>query len=368
MASKRNTCISICKALAIMLMCMGHTEGPSRLINFIYLFHMPVFFITAGYFFSRKYVDNPWDFCVKRFKGLYIPFVKWALFFLVAHNLCFSIGLLNEQYGNWEGGVTHPYNIHTFMQRLFDIVFAMGGYDEFLAGAFWFFRALLISSIVFLCLFLVLHNRRKWLGTTATCLVICALALIVAFVKIQFQLRIPTVMQGGIRECWGVFFFAVGVLYRKHEHSIPENAVQTAIYFALLVAGSLLHFHGMVLSPKPVDVLTLPLTGIIGFFMLHHISQLLDRHDGRLKRFLVYCGDNTLYIFVFHIVAFKLVTAVKILWYGLDWAQIGTHMVVHYNSKTDLFFILYTIVGTAVPLLWIYCWRKLRSRIATSAA
>ena len=115
MANKRNTCISICKALAIILMCMGHTEGPSRIINFIYLFHMPVFFITAGYFFSRKYVDNPWDFCVKRFKGLYLPFVKWALFFLIAHNAFFAMGILNERYGNWEGGVTHPYSPHTFM-------------------------------------------------------------------------------------------------------------------------------------------------------------------------------------------------------------------------------------------------------------
>lgn len=364
MANKRNTCISICKALAIILMCMGHTEGPSRIINFIYLFHMPVFFITAGYFFSRKYVDNPWNFCVKRFKGLYLPFVKWALFFLIAHNAFFAIGILNERYGNWEGGVTHPYSLHTFMQRLFDIIFSMGGYDEFLAGAFWFFRALLVSSIVFLALFLLLRNRRLWLGTTATCLCICALALIVAFVKIQFQLRIPTVMQGGIRECWGVFFFSVGVLYRKHEQAIPENAVLSVICFLLLAAGSALHFHGMTLSPKPYDVLTLPFTGIIGFLMLHHISAVIDRHKGCIKRFLVYCGDNTLYIFVFHIIAFKLVTVAKIIYYGLDWEQIGTHMVVHYRSQTDLFFILYTIVGTAVPLLWIFCYRKAKSQIS----
>ena len=82
----RNNVISICKGIAIILMVLGHTEGPGFLMHIVYLFHMPIFFITAGYFFSRKYLSDPWTFVVKRFKGLYVPMVKWALFFLVIHN------------------------------------------------------------------------------------------------------------------------------------------------------------------------------------------------------------------------------------------------------------------------------------------
>ena len=110
----RNNVISICKGIAIILMVLGHTEGPGFLMHIVYLFHMPIFFITAGYFFSRKYLSDSWTFVVKRFKGLYVPMVKWALFFLVIHNLMFKIGLLSEQYGNWENGVTHPYDLHAF--------------------------------------------------------------------------------------------------------------------------------------------------------------------------------------------------------------------------------------------------------------
>ena len=130
----RNNVISICKGIAIILMVLGHTEGPGFLMHIVYLFHMPIFFITAGYFFSRKYLSEPWTFVVKRFKGLYVPMVKWALFFLLTHNLMFKIGLLSEQYGNWENGVTHPYDLHAFLQRAVSIVTSMSGYDEFLAG------------------------------------------------------------------------------------------------------------------------------------------------------------------------------------------------------------------------------------------
>lgn len=173
----RNNVISICKGIAIILMVLGHTEGPGFLIHIVYLFHMPIFFITAGYFFSRKYLAEPWTFVVKRFKGLYVPMVKWALFFLVIHNLMFKIGLLSEQYGNWENGVTHPYDLHAFLQRAVSIVTSMSGYDEFLAGAFWFFRALLISSILFMALYYALDGRWKHLHGNGIVALICVGAL-----------------------------------------------------------------------------------------------------------------------------------------------------------------------------------------------
>ena len=323
----RNTNLAICKAIAIILMCAGHAEGPTLLVTFIYLFHMPVFFIAAGYFFDKKYLEDPWTFCKKRFKGLYLPFVKWSLFFLVFHNFFFRIGLMNEQYGNWTGGVTHPYSWYQFWQRLVHIVFSMGGYDEFLAGAFWFFRALLVSSIVFLVLYLLLYNRRKWLNHGTVPVVIAVMAVGFAWFKVANHLSIITVVQGGIRECWGVLFFAMGVIYRRYE---PIGMVVTSF--------------------------------IIVFLMVHAIASWLDRHDGIVKRFMVYCGDNTLYIYVFHIISFKLVSALKIWYYGMDWGQIGCHMVIHENSTTDLFWVLYTIVGTAVPLLGIWSYRRLKIR------
>lgn len=55
---QRNTVISICKALAIILMVIGHADAPDVVSAFLYEFHMPVFFITAGYFFSLRYLND----------------------------------------------------------------------------------------------------------------------------------------------------------------------------------------------------------------------------------------------------------------------------------------------------------------------
>ncbi|MBP5314368.1 MAG: acyltransferase family protein [Muribaculaceae bacterium] len=362
MAAERNTSMSIVKAVAIILMVMGHAEGPWWVTNFIYLFHMPVFFIAAGYFFKRSAIDQPWQFVTRRFRKLYVPMVAWSIVFLLLHNLFFKIGLLNETYGNLQGGVTHPYTFSSGLQRLVHIVTAMAGYDEFLAGAFWFFRALLVSSIVFLVLYLLIDKKGKRPTWFPPVVIICIM-LVFTFLKIQFGLKVVTVVQGGIRECWGIIFFAIGVLYRHFEERIPRWWWTNLIYLGILVTGTLLRWHGMNLTPKVIDIATLPLTGICGFLLLHNLALAFDRHRNDLHRLAVYIGDNTLIIFVLHIISFKAVAALQIAVYGMDWQRIGSHMVVHDPTTAAGFFILYTIAGVAIPLALNAAWHKLKECI-----
>ena len=41
--------IDIAKAIAILLMVIGHTSIPHGLSNFIWAFHMPLFFMASGF-------------------------------------------------------------------------------------------------------------------------------------------------------------------------------------------------------------------------------------------------------------------------------------------------------------------------------
>lgn len=354
----RNATISICKGIAIILMVIGHAEAPELLTNFIYTFHMPLFFITAGYFFSRKYVEAPWLFCSKRFKGLYIPFVKWSLVFLLLHNVWHYFGILNETYGNWTGGVTHPYGWHEFAQRLMMIFTSMSGYDEFIAGAFWFFRGLLIASLLFLLLYKLLANHTQ-LSHSQVAALICTGALAFTAFRICNGLKISVIPNGGMREIWGLFFFGIGVLFREYEPHIRQHWALFILYFLLICGAAYLHLSGMNNSGIVRDLWSLPLTGCIGFLMTFYVSQLIASRNTKLKRVLAFIGDNTLYIFVFHILAFKAVSLLKIWMYGLDWQQIGCHMVIHYRH-TDIFWVLYSIAGVALPLLALLAVRKFK--------
>lgn len=381
---KRDSSISICKGLAIILMVIGHAEAPGALSAFIYEFHMPLFFITAGYFFNLKYLNDEATFVKRRLKGLYVPFVKWALFFLVIHNLMFKWGILNEKYGNFQGGVTHPFSWHQLQQNFWNIITSMGGYDEFLAGAFWFFRALLVASILFLVLYKlgVLADKKlcrlfnkSWSdcqASPATALRIGSGIVVVLFLvmiwKSSEQLRIITLVQGGDRDLMGCMFFGIGFLLRYGLKRIPQSWWLTLAYAAVVAAGAKWFTASMTFRISLHHVLALPVPALLGFLMTYNISTLINRRDNVLKRFLVYCGDNTLCVFVFHIVAFKVVSLIKIWYYGLDWLQIGCHMVIHEHSQEDLFWIFYSIVGVGLPLGVNYLYHKLRTRVCRNAS
>lgn len=346
------------KGIAIILMVIGHAEAPELLTNFIYTFHMPLFFMAAGYFFDRKYLSDPWTFCRKRFEGLYIPFVKWSLVFLLLHNVWHHFGILNETYGNWTGGVTHPYTWREFWQRLMLILTSMWGYDEFMAGAFWFFRGLLVASILFLIFYKTLEEHTRLKGAAAIAAICLGTVAFTAFhIFSGTKLTFPN---GGWRETWGVFFFGAGALYRMYKDSIPLNFLIFILCLVITATGGYFHLSGMNNSGNYRDLWSLPLTGCAGFLMLRYLSGIIDTHCHLLRKTLVYTGNHTLYIFIFHIISFKLVSLAKIAWYDLDPAQIGCHMVIHYNH-TDIFWVLYSIAGVVIPLVGLETFKALRT-------
>ena len=368
---KRNTVISISKALAIFLMVIGHADCPSGLSAFLYEFHMPLFFMAAGYFFSLHYLNDEATFIKKRLRGLYLPFLKWSVFFLLIHNWMFDLGILNEQYGNWTGGVTHPYTWHQAEQRLWNMVSAMGGYDEFLCGAFWFFRALLVASIFYLVLFKLgvklwrmLTKRepaekalRLWIPVG-----VCVVALLLAAWKTSENLKVITLVQGGYRDIMGIFFFGIGFLCRQWQHKYQPTWWNTLLFFAIVWGFSVYATANMNWRSTFEQFISLPIPAICGTLMIYNVSSWLDNCEGWLKRLLVYIGNHTLSIFVFHIISFKVVSVLKIIYYDLDWAQIGCHMVIHEHAHDDYFWLLYAFAGVMIPALGNFLYEKLLHR------
>lgn len=361
----RNNSISIVKGIAIILMVVGHAEAPELLTNCIYTFHMPLFFITAGYFFSRKYLSDPFAFISKRVKGLYFPFLKWSFIFLLLHNLWFEIGLLNEEYGNWTGGVTHPYTLRQMAVRGVLLLTSMSGYDEFIAGAFWFFRGLLVASVMFLLLYKLLDSRTS-LSSELCVAAICAGCVAFTAIHIGFGVKLSTIPNGGWRETWGIFFFGVGVLYRRYESWIGQRWWLALICAFLIVGAGKLHLSGMNNHGLYRDLWSLPLTGFIGFIAVRYLAGRIDAVDSRFRRMLIFIGENTLFVFVFHILSFKAVSLLKVWYYDMPFGQVGCHMVIHEGSHQDMFWVLYSIAGVAIPLGALLLWRRLKNMAKSS--
>lgn len=343
--------------MCIIFVVLVHAGPPQCMFHFFHLFNMPVFFIASGYFFKYESLYDPLKFCKKKIERLYLPFLKWALLFLLLHNLWFEIGILNQEYGSIYGHMPHPYDLREFRMLFFHIVVGMTGYDEFMAAPFWFFRGLLVASLLF---FVVLKTLDSLLRIKEVwCIIVaCVICYIFQTVRLWQGFEVVFIPNGGLREVWGAFFIGIGALCRKFECKLKCRWCVTMICFVILCIGSQLSWHGMENTGSLRDVVTLPLTGFAGFVFVRHLSQLVTRAGGGIERLLTYIGDNTFYIFILHVVCFKIASALKILYYNLDWGHIGSHLVVHYKEGEDCFWILYTVIGTSVPLIMHELWKR----------
>ena len=360
---ERSTRFTLLKAIAIICVVMSHAGIRGWLFDFVFIFHVPIFFMCAGYFFHTKYLTDERTFVLHRFKGLYWPFLRWSVFFLVIHNLLFPLGLLSEQYGNAGGGVLHPYTWHEWSQHLWSIVFNMSGYNEFFCGTFWFFRALLIASLLFLLLFKVFSRSEHFVSHKQVGWGILGTALVLTFWKVTTGLTMTGVMQGGYRELMGLLFMAAGFLIRQYK-LIKLVTWQVAVPCALLlIVASFAFPSSMVWNGTLYDFLALPIPAIAAFIALAWACGLIDRYILWARRALLYIGDRTLYIFAFHLVAFKVVSALKIAFYGLPWEAVGGHPTVLQPQSNVLWVLLYTIVGVALPLLWLEGYHRVASHV-----
>lgn len=359
----RETKFSILKAIAIICVVLSHAGISGWLFNFVFIFHVPIFFICAGYFFNTKYLTDERTYIVHRFKGLYLPFVRWSLFFLLIHNVLFPLGILSETYGNAGGGVTHPYTWQQFSQHAWSIVSNMSGYDQFLCGAFWFFRALLLASIGFLLMFKLLNRSAQLRDYKHTAWGVLFITLLLITWKTTTHLNLTGVAQGGYRELMGMAFMTAGFLLKQYEVCDKLNWKTALTSGTILLLASCFFPSSMVWNPNFTQFISLPLPAIAAFVMFTYISAWIDRHPGLIKRTFAYIGEHTLYIFAFHLVAFKVVSALKVWFYDLPWEAVGGHPVVITPTNNWIWVILYLAAGVILPLLWLKSYRKFAPKI-----
>ena len=363
----RTPSFTILKAIAIILVVIAHSAAPAYLSNFAYMVGVPAFFVLSGYFFKLDNLDNTSDFVIRRTKTLYLPFIKWGVFFLILHNLFFEVGFLSESYGNAQGGVTHPYNWTQAAQHLWSMVFNMSGYDSFMAGAFWFFRALFLANIAFIFLFKATRQLGKFKTSTLQVVSVIVLAFLLALWQASMGLHITGVAQGGYRELMGIVLLGIGFLLRRADETPDSSIWHNPI--VMLAASSvvlmiLTFVYPISMAAKPGSVLSVPILTVAGtaaFIWLRGLSEFILQLPEKYTQWLQFTGENSLYIFVFHLLAFKVASMIKVGVYQLDWAMVGGHPVVQHELG-DGFWLLYIFVGVVLPILPVWIWRKITNQ------
>ncbi len=150
----RNSNIDILKALGIIFMVAGHCRAP--LPDFIFLFHMAIFFVASGYCYKSEKSDNIRNvirFTKRKIKTLWLPYYIWTSLFLCLHNYFIKVNIYTDnpvflEYisGKW-AILSYPMTAKETLINIGKSVFFLTSTQ--LGGAFWFIGTLFLLSITY---------------------------------------------------------------------------------------------------------------------------------------------------------------------------------------------------------------------------
>lgn len=179
--------VDAAKGIGILMVIFGHNWLDEKYCFYFYAFHMPLFFVLAGYTMSEKRL--PWEFVKQKAKALLIPYLLFAIC-----NLLFY-GILSA---------THNGNYDVYSEA---IAFILQQRHTYL----WFLPVLFLSEVFVYFLFQIALFKRKrsiFLG-----------GIIMMLISIHYWVF----QMGWINLIWNIdlvpmasAFILIGYLYKYH--------------------------------------------------------------------------------------------------------------------------------------------------------
>ncbi len=134
---------NLVKGIGIILVVIGHACNSSvgtPVSNYIYLFHLPLFFFVSGYLYNEeKYGDNPYANIASRLKSSWIKYVLIYWVLILLHNLLLRLNMLEES--------ARFYSKTDMLSEMANAVLGMG--HEMMGGTLWFVPTVVMASSLF---------------------------------------------------------------------------------------------------------------------------------------------------------------------------------------------------------------------------
>lgn len=285
--------VDVAKAFAIFLVVLGHprpVEDYGSLEQFLYAFHMPLFFMLSGIFIRQKseYSWQTWkNFLGKNFLTLIVPYIIW-----VAIYMPFTyIDLTKAFYGSW----IVLRDLSTLSSLWFlPVLFLARVYTEVLMNLVWKFHwnkqwAMAISAAIFYVVGMVIPHNNTGDGIGMPW------GFDIAFVAAAFML---------------IGALSVPLLKKLNEYSNWIKLAIAGASLAVLLVG--IHFaeypgpHPFMLMANAEygSPLLCLMNGLAGSLMVVMIAQILNRFfhtkNWALYAWILYIGENTMGIYLIH--------------------------------------------------------------------
>ena len=329
------------RGIGIVLMVLGHSGFPGT--GFIYLFHMALFFMLSGWFFSLR--GGLVHFAKRKVLTLWLPFVLANTALTVLNNLFLKLNILTGD----ERILALPGNVVTTPTTLKDVIGRTVHWCVFdggtqLGGALWFVQALFQISILYAVIEFLLKKFLHDIDTLIPQGLISGVLLWVGWRCGQAGWNVWGL--GIAASCYCLFYLGTVLRRTARTDARPlHRAVLAAAAFALLLILGRFGSVGLAGNGYTSPVFLL-LASLAGWVLVREIASLAAPLP-RVSGVLAYLGRATMPIVILHFLSFKLVT-----WLGLLATGGESYLLAAFPTyfTGGVWWLAYTLAGLALPL------------------
>lgn len=265
---KRDCTFDAMKGIGIILMIIGHMHIPHLLRDFIFSFHMPMFFLIGGYFFKPQPLKETIQKSANR---LLKPYVATGILTPIIYMLV----------GDYD----------TAIFRGVGILFGNNGSSQAiiqtpLCGAVWFLLALFWCRLFFCYLYTKTHN---WL----------VLSVFISVIASGFGYYIVNPPLGIVIGMSALVFFSIGKALKECKYNLCWFyifSIFSMFIWLLCVAFSKLEMAEFLYKCYPIDIIG----ACGGTLLIYLVSKGICNYTRFIRKVLLFVGVNSLLILCYH--------------------------------------------------------------------
>ena len=341
--------------MAIILVVLGHCGFPAT--NFIYLFHMAVFFIASGYCWNEKNVetlDGLQNYFIKKIKGLYLPYVIYNSIFELFYNILIDLNIYTSN-PNFTGKIRTKTNYLQTINELLSILHFDPSSCHELCGAAWFVIVLFYTTIIVAVLFFFIRHTNSMIKNSIVFVFgVVALACSYYFMQseISFKWYFTPTFPSIFLYILGYFIRKISIFGSKRKAAIWVGNLQRRI---MACFGAFISLLSLAWANKLGSVslgsnyyktpIFLIVVSFMGWLLISSSASIISKCNF-LTKFLAIIGQNSIYILFLHFLSFKIINYIQVFLYHEETYLVATFPTLHCEG---LWWIAYAIVGVGVP-------------------
>lgn len=316
--------------------------------------------MASGYCWNDKSVSSISSyksFIIRKIKTLYVPYVLYNGLFLVLHNVFVILNIYSNdpslitltKGSAYSQHLTDYFPLGRIIRETIKVLCGIGTQE--LGSATWFLIELFVIVIFHGTISFITKKKRNRNIVFYTLFV----AMLIASVLIN---DLP--MRGEIKR-FPVTYVAFLLGYFLRNINIKNMYSSWSIPLSACILLGMVNLGNIELSTaRIVNPFFFILCSISGWILLMSIAKQIIKARS-FSKYLIYVGKHTMPILALHLLSFKLVSLMYILVHGRPICLLASF---HILFETPLYYwIFYTIIGVAVPLMIDYAINHIKTWI-----